>query len=352
MNNSIVDKQRVLEALIEQELKPYVKQIDVDAFYAETFLRKLGESRLFSSVGRTKNEVLLDELTIVSTTAKTCMTTAFCLWCHLAALTYVRNTDNEQLRAELLPQLENGSLLGGTGLSNPMKFYVGLENLHLKAERVDGGYSISGVLPSISNLGRDHAFGVIAGLNDDERIMCFVSCDSEGLSLKERNDYLGLNGSATYACVFKKVFVPDSRVISEDADAFVQKVRPVFMAYQIPLGLGVTAASIHSIEKVCQKQNGCNQYLKTQPTKLKEANEDYEKKLVALLESDDWDWKAIAKIRLDSAYLTLDAVQAAMLHHGSAAYLNTSAPARRLREAYFYANLTPTIKHLEKVLCS
>src|SRR5690606_4604105 len=106
-----------------------------------------------------------------------------------------------------------------------------------------------------------------------------------------------------YACVFKQVFVPDARVISKDADAFVEKVRPVFMAYQIPLGLGVTAASIHSIEKVGQKQNGCNQFLQTQPTTLKKTNEDYEKKLITLLEAEQWDWKAIAKIRLDSAYL-------------------------------------------------
>ncbi|MFE4240605.1 hypothetical protein [Peribacillus butanolivorans] len=39
-----------------------------------------------------------------------------------------------------------------------------------------------------------------------------------------------------------------------------------------------------------------------------------------------------------------------MMHNGSAGYLKDSAPSRRLREAYFFANLTPTVKHLEKVL--
>ena len=48
----------------------------------------------------------------------------------------------------------------------------------------------------------------------------------------------------------------------------------------------------------------------------------------------------------------VEAVQASMLHNGSAGYLKDSAPSRRLREAYFYANLTPTVKHLEKVLYS
>lgn len=352
MTKSTVRKKEVLSNLIEQELKPYVKQIDVDAFYAETFLRKLGESGLLTSVGRTKKEVVSDELFIVSETAKTCMTTAFCLWCHLAALSYIRNTENQQLREDLLGQLENGSMLGGTGLSNPMKYYAGLEKLNLKAERTDGGYLVSGALPSVSNLGKDHSFGIIASLNDKERIMCFVSCSSDGLTMKERSDYLGLNGSATYACVFKDLFVPDARVVSEDADSFMEKVRPMFIAYQIPLGFGVTDASIHSIEKVCNKQNGCNQFLQTQPDELKEAKIGFEKDLQVLIQSDNFDWKEIAKIRLSIAYLTLNTVQTAMLHNGSAAYLNVSPCARRLREAYFFANLTPTIKHLEKILSS
>ena len=342
----------ILDELIAQELEPYVKRIDVDAFYAESFLRKLGEAGLFSSVGRTEKEILTQELMLVKETAKTCMTTAFCLWCHLAALTYVRHTENDQLRTDILEKLENGEIMGGTGLSNPLKYYADLEKVHLKAEQVEGGYIISGVLPSVSNLGEDHSFGLIATLNDTERIMCFVSCATEGVSLRERKDYLGLNGSATYICVLKNVFVPHNRVISEDADTFVDKVRPTFLAYQIPLGLGVTEASIRSIEKVANKQNGCNQYLQTQPGELKAANVKFEEDLQRLIDSNDIDWKSIAEIRLGAVYLTLHAVQTAMLHNGSAAYLKVSPSARRLREAYFFANLTPTVKHLEKVLSS
>lgn len=342
----------VLDEIINEELKPYVRKIDVDAFYAENFLRKLGEAGLFSSVNRTEQEVLSNELFLVKETAKVCMTTAFCLWCHLAALTYVRKTGNRQLREELLENLENGELLGATGLSNPMKYYSDLEKIHLKAERTEGGYLISGSLPSVSNLGENHSFGFIASLNEKERIMCFVSCNTKGIALRERTDYLGLNGSATYICVLKDVFVPDERVISKDADAFVEKVKPIFIAYQIPLGIGVTEASIHSIEKVENKQNGCNKYLQTQATDLKEANIAFEDELATLIGADHLDWRAIATVRLSTAYLTLNAVQAGMLHNGSAAYTKVSPSARRLREAYFFANLTPTVKHLEKVLYS
>ena len=43
--------------------------------------------------------------------------------------------------------------LGGTGLSNPMKSFFGIEKLKLKGRKVDGGYVVRGALPWVSNLG-------------------------------------------------------------------------------------------------------------------------------------------------------------------------------------------------------
>ena len=350
MKTEIKREVALLENIINEELKPYVKRIDAEAYYAENYLRKLGEAGFLSSENKSKKDTIMDEMYLVEETAKVCMTTAFCLWCHLAALTYVRNTKNEKLKNELLPALESGEILAGTGLSNPMKFYAGLEKLHLSAKKVEGGYLVSGVLPSVSNLGKGHSFGFVAGLNDTEQIMGIVSCDVEGLQLKEKVDYLAINGSATYACSFKDVFIPNENILSEDAGAFIEVIRPAFLLYQIPLGLGVTQASIESIEKVCQRQNGCNQYLKNRPEDLRQEEEKIQVKIQSLFDQEHVPFKEIAAIRLQSAYLTLEAVQASMLHNGSAGYLQNCAPSRRLREAYFFANLTPTIKHLEKVL--
>lgn len=344
------DERALLEDLIARELKPYVKKIDRDAFYAESFLRALGAGRFFRSAGRSQKQVLEREAQVVKEVAKTCMTTAFCLWCHLAALTYVRTSANEALKATVLDELETGRVLGATGLSNPMKYYAGLEKLHLSAKRVAGGYSLSGVLPSVSNLGEGHVFGVLAEVNSKQRVMCLISCAMDGLMLKEKNGYFGINGSATYSCSFTNVFVPDQFVLAADADSFIEQIRPFFIAYQIPLGLGVTATSIQSIEKMVNRQNGCNQFLPVQAPELRRELAVLQEQFHDALQTASLNWVAFANIRLQVAYVTLKSVQAAMLHHGSAGYLEASAPARRLREAYFFANLTPTIKHLEKLL--
>lgn len=342
----------VLADLLNNQLKPLVRKIDTKAYYPREFFENIGKYGFLLSAGLSKKEVLAREIQLVEKTAKICMTTAFTLWCHLAALTYLRTCENSYLKQEVLPLLESGKTLGGTGLSNPMKYYDGLESLHLQAERTQEGYIINGHLPSVSNLGPNHWFGIIASVNEKQRIMAFVPCHAQGLALKEKLDYLGLNGSATYACTFNDVFIPDQWIISEHADDFVQKIRPVFLIYQIPLGLGVTAASIQSMKKIQNKQNGCNRYLSIQPEELENELTSIREEIYRLVQSPDLTQHCedLLRIRLNITYLTLKAVHGSMLHHGGAGYLQQSDPSRRLREAYFFANLTPTVKHLEKLL--
>jgi|SRR5690606_39188107 len=336
-----------VESLVEKELKPYVQKIDKEAFYARHFLRKLGEIGAFSSL----DNHLEQELKLIETVAKTCMTTAFCLWCHFAALTYIRNSENETLKNDLLPLLETGEILGGTGLSNPMKYYANLEKLHLKAKKADHGYEITGVLPAVSNLAENHVFAFIAEENEQKRIMGFVAFQNERLEKKAKLDYLGLNGSATYACKFNRVFVPNERIVTENPDEYIQKIRPYFMLYQIPLGIGIIKASIECIENAKNLKNGCNHYLPVQADALTAELNELKAKLQDVI-ARSLDWREVAALRLKTAYIALKAVETAMLHQGGAGYLKYSHASRRLREAYFFANLTPTIKHLEKLLAS
>jgi hypothetical protein len=343
---------KVLEELIATQLKHLVKKIDTESYYPSEFLKAVGKSGFLHTEGYQENEILFREISLIEEIAKTCMTTAFNLWCHLASLTFVRKSDNPFIKNNLLPLLENGERLGGTGLSNAMKNATGLESLHLKAKRASGGYIFSGQLAAVSNLGLDHFFGIIAEVDDHQRIMALVSCRAEGLKLKKKMDYLAINGSATYTCIFDNVFIADKWIISQRADEFVQMIRPTFLLYQIPLGLGVTDASIRSMQKVYNKQGGCNQYLKIQPNQLlDELNllRDKTYRLVVSSGSKKY-WEDILRVRLDIVYLSLKAAHACMLHQGGSGYLLNSSTSRRLRESYFLVNLTPTVKHLEKII--
>ncbi|MDF2720449.1 MAG: putative acyl-CoA dehydrogenase [Paenibacillus sp.] len=342
----------LLNELIHRTLKPVVRKVDAEAYYPRDFLLELGRSGLLPAHPLTEQQIVSAGVRLVEETSKVCMTTGFNLWCHLTASTYLRNSDNAYLKANVLPRLENGQMLAGTGLSNPMKYYAGMERLCLKARREDNGYIVSGLLPNVSNLGPDHAFGIVAALEDDTRVMAFVHCGLAGLSLREKVSYLAVNGSATYSCDFQDVFVPDDWIIARDADSFIPAVRPAFLMYQIPLGLGVTAASIQSMRNARDKQGGCNSFIGVQPDELAQELETLRESVyeLAAANGDSLElWQEACKLRLDVTYLTLKAVQACMLHCGGSGYLQHSDPSRRLREAYFLSNLTPTVKHLEKM---
>jgi hypothetical protein len=338
-----------LAVLIQEQLKPFVRRIDAEAYYAEGFLKSLGKAGFLNS---DTGVDFSTEVRVVEEVSKVCMTTGFNLWCHLASLTYIRNSENRYLKEEILPQLENGQLLGGTGLSNPMKYYAGLETLHLKAAKTNEGYVVNGQLPSVSNLGKDHWFGIIAEVSSDQRMMAVVPCNAEGLTLKAKLEYLGVNGSATYSCAFDAVTIPEKWIVSHDVDSFIVKIRPAFVLYQIPLGLGVTEASIGSIRQVCNKQGGCNDFLPVQPAELEKELAQIRTEVYKLADKQGLlhQWKNLLQMRLRTAYLTAKAAHGTMLHQGGAGYLKYSAPSRRLRESYFLINLTPTVKHLEKML--
>lgn len=337
-----------LQTLIEQELKPVVKKIDEEAFYAENFLYALGKEGFFNSAHKDDAKYLLDEFTVVKETAKVCMTTAFCVWCHLAALTYLRKSKNSSLKEKVLSKLENGALLGATGLSNPMKFYAGLEKLQLSAEKVEDGYIVNGILPAVSNLGDNHWFGALAAVEEEE-VMVLVHTETAGLELKEKVHFVGVNGSATYTCRFTNVFIPKEQLIAENACSFIDEIRPTFILYQVPLGLGVMEAAADGIDKVKAKQNGCNAFLPITSHKLREASHDLTKKLQSYIIGNEVTLQNMVNIRLQTAYQTLEAVQANMIHNGAAGYVEGSVPFRKLREAYFFANLTPTVRQLEKM---
>lgn len=349
LTKSLVDYDQ-LQELIDTELKPYVKRIDEESFYANPYIEKLGEADFFAPE-KLEEHTLLKRFAIIEETAKVCMTTAFCVWCHLAATTYISHTKNEQLKKTVLPKLISGELLSGTGLSNPLKSFAQLESLHLQATKVSGGYVIHGSLPAISNIGKEQAFAFVAEVNESEKVMGFVYCNAKGVSLRQRTGFIGVNGSATYSCSFADVFIPNEQIITKDVDDFIEEVRTRFLAYQIPLAIGVTESSVHIMAKLQDKNElqNVNHYLPVQPEELQAKNNHIRSQLIEAISADTISWDQLTNIRLESVYLTLEAVQAAMLHHGGRAYVKSSVAERKLREAYFLVNLTPTVKHLEAI---
>ncbi len=141
-DTTVLDRVR---ALTDDRLRPQVEAIDKGAYPADA-LRALGDAGAFALHAEPGTSLLpaIESMAVVS---ETCLSSGFMAWCQNTLGWYLINTDNAEARARWLPGVLSGAHLGGTGLSNPMKSYFGIETVRLKGQRVAGGFVVKGLLP-------------------------------------------------------------------------------------------------------------------------------------------------------------------------------------------------------------
>ena len=170
------------QEVVDQELKPLTVKIDLEGYYPESVLRKLGPLGAYRQhLPGARPDGVADmgaAIQAMATVSHECMSTGFAMWCQDTCGWYVQTADNSALRDLWLPRIATGEVLAGTGMSNTMKAFAGIEPLRLRGKRVDGGYVVNGSLPWVSNLGPDHVFGTLFALEGeaDRSVMALVDC--------------------------------------------------------------------------------------------------------------------------------------------------------------------------------
>lgn len=351
-----------LTELIATELTPKVVDIDLKGVYPGDFLKQLGALGGLGSLtpvahGGTAHG-LVHAIQLIEEASKQCVSTGFLLWAEYALQWYLINSSNTALAAEMLPKMARGELLGGTAQSNSMKSCVGIEEARLKAKRVEGGYLINGVLPWVSNIGPEHCFHMGATLPDTPGLVIgLILGNTPGLTLAQNAHFIGMEGTNTFACQFRDVFLPDSRVVchTNEFDAFRDRTKSAFILMQMGMGLGLIEACVGIMKRADKQFGHVNRFLDVQADALEAELDAARSATYALAERIERDGSAphvreTLALRLAGSELSLKAANAAMLHLGAKGYLSNNAAQRRLREAYFIAIVTPAIKHLRKEL--
>lgn len=351
-----------LAELIALELTPKVVDIDLKGVYPGEFLKKLGALGGLGSLtpvahGGTARG-LGHAIQLIEEASKECVSTGFLLWAEYALQWYLINSPNQALAAEMLPKMASGEVLGGTAQSNSMKSCVGIEEARLKAKRVEGGYLVNGVLPWVSNIGPEHCFHMGASLPDTPGLVIgLVHGSTPGLTLTQNAHFIGMEGTNTFACQFRDVFLADSRVVchTNEFDAFRDHTKSAFILLQMGMGLGLIDACVAMMKRSDRTHGHVNRFLDVQADALEAELDAARAATYALAEKIERDGSAphvkeTLELRLAGSELSLKAAHAAMLHLGAKGYLSNNAAQRRLREAYFIAIVTPAIKHLRKEL--
>lgn len=357
------DGESVLQAVrdvVRMQLAPLVNDIDQEGLYPHAVLRAMGPAGAFGTHlpvdGTAAAPNLAAAIEASAIASQSCLSTGFMMWCQSTLAWYLANSTNDTVRARYLPHVVDGSLLGGTGLSNPMKTFFGIERMRLKGKRVDGGYTVHGALPWVSNLGPDHIFGTVFEMEGEpaRRVMFIADCATGGVTIHPCAGFLALDGTATYSVQFRDAFVSDTQILADPVDAYLKKIRAGFILLQAGMGLGLMRDCIELIRRLQPTLGHINTFLDDQADDIGETLASIEAEVAALAPtpydpSPDY-WRRVVTLRLLVGESAVRAAHAAMLHSGARGYVAASRVQRRLREAYFVAIVTPATKQLKKML--
>ena len=352
-----------LKTATKEKLLPKVKDIDLGGEYPQEFMQRIGSLGGFAQTvpqkyGGTGGSVKT-ALQVIETVSETCLSTGFISWCQIATAWYIQNGESEYLKREILPDIAAGKAMAGTGLSNPMKHFAGIEKIALTATKTTGGYTVKGMLPWVSNLGKGHYLAIAAKIaNSDDYLMAVVKEDFPGLTFKCNAHFIGLEGTGTYSCVLRDVFVPDEWILAAPCAEYVNRIKPGFILTQVGMGLGLVKSCLELCLRANKQLGHINCFF---DDCLEELHEELNlarikayglaDEIVSQQDRLDTEYlAAVIQARLTASELSLKASQAAMLHAGARAYLKGSPQERKLREAYFVAIVTPAIKQLKKML--
>lgn len=342
--------------IARRELAPLAAAIDNGSVYPAELLRRLGDAGAWGSHRPNNGAADLGcAIQSMAALSEVCGATAFMAWCQNTLVWYAVNSPNPAL-AGFADDVAAGRILGGTGLSNPMKSFFDIEKLKLKGRKVEGGYVVRGALPWVSNLGPDHFFGTIFEVEDrpGEIVMFLADCSDPAITLQPCKPFLAMDGTGTYGVQFRDVFVPDGLILAEPAGPFVKKIRAGFILLQAGMAIGLIRDCIAIMKEVDGSLGHVNRFLPQQPTDFQQVLSELEAQTMELardpFNADDDYWRTVIDLRLQAGDASVAAAHAAMLHCGARGYLMSHRAQRRLREAYFVAIVTPATKQLRKML--
>jgi hypothetical protein len=350
---------RVRQA-VKTELCGLVDAIDREGHYPEAFMRRLGELGAYRphlpAGPADAAPDLASTIEAMSIVSETCTSTGFMTWCQATLAWYVHNSDNAALKARFGEAVASGAQLGGTGLSNPMKTFFGIETLKLKGRRVEGGWRVKGTLPWVSNLAPANIFGTIFEVEGapEHRVMFLADCSGEGVTIRGCEPFLAMDGTGTYAIQFRDAFIPDDHVLADPIDSYLKKIRAGFILLQSGMAVGTIRDCIAIMKEMKPQLGHVNRYLEVQPEDMEAELAALEAELAALMKTpydlSQGYFRRVVAARLAAGEATVKAAHYAMLHAGARGYVQASRAQRRLREAYFVAIVTPATKQLRKML--
>jgi alkylation response protein AidB-like acyl-CoA dehydrogenase len=295
---------------------------------------------------------IVDGIAAVSAVAEESLAAAFVLWGHRTYIEYLLQSPNGALAEELLPDLLSGRVAGATGLSNAMKFLAGLEPLQIAAREGEGGLTLTGKMPWVTNL-RPQGYHVAAAVDHEngQAFIASLSSNDAGLARSDDLALFGMQSTNTAAIRLDDVRIGADRVLHADARSWLPRVRPAFLGLQCGMSIGLARRSLGEALKTAGAGRGVlSEPLHELSSRLAQA----ESRLFAGVRAREFEADAapLFEIRIALADIAAEAVSLELHAAGGKAYLREPGRqvARRWREVAFIPLITPSLVQLKTAL--
>lgn len=291
----------------------------------------------------------------VAAVAQHSLAAAFMLWGHRCYAEFLVRTPNAGLRAAQLPAILAGERAGASALSNVMKHLAGLEPLQVTARSEGGDIVINGKLPWVTNLRKD-GFWVAAAadpVGGGPAIIVSLAHDDPGLVRSDDLALMGMRSSDTAAVTLTEVRIPAGRIIAQNAQDWLPGVRPLFIALQCGMTIGLSRRALAEARKC---SGAGRAVLGSSIEETAQRIDRAEAQVLAGIGSGSFaaDTAPLFRLRIELAELAQEAVSLELQAGGGRNFLEGSGRdfARRWREAAFVPLITPSLVQLRSVLAA
>lgn len=295
---------------------------------------------------------LTDAVAAVAEVSVHSLAAGFVLWGHRTYTEYLLQSETASLRDRLLPDLLDGRIAGATGLSNAMKFLAGLEELQITARRDGDALVVDGKLPWVTNL-RPEGFHVAAAVShsDGRALIISLAHDVTGVVRSPDLDLIALRATNTAAITISNVRLTADDIISTNAHAWLQQVRPAFLGLQCGMSIGLARRALQEAGSAV----GAGRHVLRYPiAELTSSLSEQERALFDGLINGRFlaDAAQLFRIRIALAEIAEAAVGLELQASGGRAYLTGAGNGfvRRWREAAFIPVVTPSLVQLKTAL--
>lgn len=345
MNEQILAEARRLADEVFRPNAEKADQGDIQGQVAEN-VRLLGEAGYFglgispNFGGMGADDVTRREFTELMASA--CGVTAFTQQQLHAGGGFVGGARSEALRRAKLPLFASGRELCGVAFSHLRRPGTPM----VTAERVDGGYRVSGIAPWVTGWGLLDSFilGAVR-LPQNDHIYFYVPKAGNEATLQPgpRIPLVVMNASDTVEVTLDQVFLPDEYALYERPAEALKRGDYCSISGHVFLPLGGARGSVHYLRTLAERR-GSDLFAQAADELTREIDACRHEALTwsgACADQPDYKEHAL-HARAAAIVLAVRAAHATVTATGGSAHLLTMPPQRLLREAIFYTTTAQT----------